>query len=505
MKLAELAECVPGSRVLGDAATEVARVVHDSRRVRRGDLFVALVGTQVDGHRFVQAALEAGASAAAVERAIGLPGNPPLLVVPDARQALGLLAQALAGFPTRKLIVCGITGTNGKTTTTYLARGILEKSGRPTGLLGTIQYEMGERRIRSHMTTPDSTELAEYFAQMVEAGLKAAVMEVSSHALVQHRAAGIEFQVGAFTNLTPEHLDYHKDMPSYKQAKGLLFAGLSSEAWAVLNADDPASQAFAESTPAKVLWYGLDHEAEVHAADVVTDLAGSRFTLTVPGGRIEARTPLLGRHNVRNCLTAAAIGAALGIAPETIAGGLEAVTVVRGRLEPVPTDRGFHVLVDYAHTADALQNALGTVRHLVQGRLIVVFGCGGDRDRLKRPDMAAVAERLADRVILTSDNPRSEDPAAIAAEAAKGFKRPRDVTVELDRRAAIAVALGEAQPGDVVIIAGKGHETYQETSQGIKPFDDRTVAQEILSLQAAGTDETQAERNGAAGGAAGAP
>ncbi len=484
MKLSELMACVPGSRLVGRAEATVSRVVHDSRRVRRGDLFVALRGTRVDGHRFVQTALEAGAEGAVVEGPLRLPGEPALLVAPDTRDALGRLAHALAGFPTRRLIVCGITGTNGKTTTTYLLRSVLEQAGRPAGLIGTISHEIGDRRIRSSMTTPDATDLAGYFAEMVEEGLKAAVMEVSSHALAQRRTAGIEFDVGAFTNLTPEHLDYHRDMPSYREAKGRLFAGLSAGATAVLNADDEASDSFAEETAAEVLWYGLDRPADVTAENVRADLSGSRFTLVTPGGRAEVRTALLGEHNLRNCLTAAACGEALGLPLGRIAAGLEAVTTVRGRLEPVATGRGFHVLVDYAHTADALKNALRTVRKLVPGRLIVVFGCGGDRDRTKRPRMAAVVESLADRVVLTSDNPRSEDPAAIAAEAAGGFRRPEEVTVELDRRLAIARAVREAREGDVVVIAGKGHETYQETSQGTVPFDDREVAREVLEAQA---------------------
>ena len=481
MKLSELAERVPGSRLLGAGETEVRRAVHDSRKpCRPGDLFVALAGTKVDGHRFVQSALEAGASAAVVERAVQLPGEPALLVVPDAREALGLAAHALAGDPTRRLTVCGVTGTNGKTTTTYLVRSILERAGRPTGLIGTIGYQIGERRIRSHMTTPDATDLAAYFAEMVESGCRAAVMEVSSHALHQRRTAGIAFDVGAFTNLSPEHMDYHKDMPSYREAKGRLFASLAENAWAVLNVDDEASRSFADETPASVLWYGLDRPAEVCGEEVETDLSGSRFVLVTPRGRAPVRTALLGRHNVRNCLTAAAIAEALDLPLETVVAGIEGVTTVRGRLEPVSTDRPFAVLVDYAHTADAMENALMTVKDLVANRLIVVFGCGGDRDRQKRPEIARVAERLADRIIVTSDNPRSEDPQAIADEIFAGFSSPDVAPRRLDRRAAIAQAIHEAKPGDVVIIAGKGHETYQETRDGVRPFDDREVAREIL-------------------------
>jgi UDP-N-acetylmuramoyl-L-alanyl-D-glutamate--2,6-diaminopimelate ligase len=482
MKLGELAGRIPGARVLGAADTEIARAVHDSRRVRPGDLFVAMPGAKVDGHEFVQAALEAGACAAVVEHVVDLPSRPPLLVVRDAREALALAAHALAGDPTQRLTVCGITGTNGKTTTSFLTRSILEKSGRRTGVLGTIGYIIGRREIPSQMTTPDADDLAAYFAEMVDSGLTAAVMEVSSHALHQKRTVGINFRVGAFTNLTPEHLDYHKDMVSYREAKGILFAGLAADATAVLNTDDVASQSFADVTAARVLWYGRAARADVTVADVQADVRGSTFTLVTPRGKVRVRTPLLGPHNIANCLTAAAIGEALEVPLEQIVAGIEALMTVRGRLEPVPTPLPFAVLVDYAHKTDALRHALGTVRDLVKGhgRLIVVFGCGGDRDRFKRPAMAKVSEELADRVFVTNDNPRTEKPEAIAAEIVGGFSAMDKVTVELDRRAAIGLALGEARPGDVVIIAGKGHETYQIIGDVTRPFDDSEVAAEVL-------------------------
>ncbi|MBE3069038.1 MAG: UDP-N-acetylmuramoyl-L-alanyl-D-glutamate--2,6-diaminopimelate ligase [Planctomycetes bacterium] len=482
MKLSELASGVPGSRLTGPGDVEIVRAVHDSRRIRAGDLFVALPGTKIDGHQFVQAALDAGAAAAVVERPVDLPAHPPLLVVPDAREALALCAHALAGHPTRRLEVCGVTGTNGKTTTTYLVRGILERAGRPTGVLGTIGYFIGRREIPSRLTTPDADDLAAYFAEMVESGLTAAVMEVSSHALHQRRTAGIRFAVGAFTNLTPEHLDYHKDMISYREAKGILFAGLEADAWAVLNADDPASASFAEATRARVLWYGREPPADVRAEDIRADVCGSRFALVTPRGRAEVRTGLLGVYNIYNCLTAAAIAEALAVPLETIAAGLESVTAIPGRLQPVPTTLSFSVLVDYAHKTDALNHALSTVRDLVagRGRLIVVFGCGGDRDRQKRPKMAKVAQRLADRIVVTNDNPRTEQPEAIARAILGGFDSLDKVTVQLDRHEAIVLALGEARPGDVVVIAGKGHETYQIIGDVTRSFDDREVAAEVL-------------------------
>jgi len=483
MRLGELAKRVAGAQVVGAADVDVVRAVQDSRQVRAGDLFVALPGLHVDGHAFVRAAMEAGAAAALVERPVSLPGKSALLVVPDAHAALGLVAHALAGDPTQRLTVCGITGTNGKTTTSYLTQSVLEAAGRPTGVLGTIEYRIGARRVSSTMTTPDAGVLASYFAEMAEAGLKAAVMEVSSHALHQKRTVGIRFQVGAFTNLTPEHLDYHADMDAYREAKQILFAGLAPEAVAVLNADDAATPFFERATAARVIRFGMDRPADVSAAEVRSGISGSRFVLVTPRGRVACHTVLLGEYNVRNCLAAAAIGEALGLPLDAIAEGIGRLEAVRGRLEAVPTDRPFKVLVDYAHKTEALRNALGTVRRLVegQGRVIVVFGCGGDRDRFKRPEMARVAEQLADRVIVTSDNPRSEDPAAIIGEILKGFSSPSAAAVESDRRKAIAQALGEAQPGDVVIIAGKGHETYQIAQGVTRPFDDCAVAREVLA------------------------
>jgi UDP-N-acetylmuramoyl-L-alanyl-D-glutamate--2,6-diaminopimelate ligase len=483
MRLRELAERIPGARLMGSGDVGVARAIHDSRHVRPGDLFVAISGTKIDGHQFMAAAVEAGARALVVERVPDVLPSVPMLVVPDAREALALAAHAIASDPTRCLKMCGVTGTSGKTTTTYLIRSIFQAAGWPTGLLGTVSYAIGLREIPSEMTTPDSTELAGYFAQMVSSGLQAAVMEVSSHACDQRRIAGIHFDVAAFTNLSPEHRDYHPTMREYASAKARLFEELDARAVAVLNADDDTSRLFEQITAARVITYGLKHPADVTATNVRMSLAGTTFELVTPRGRTQVRTALLGLHNVQNCLTAAAVGEAMDLPLETIAAGIAALPAVRGRLEAVPSAQPLTVLVDYAHKTDALEHCLGTVRDLVhgKGRLIAVFGCGGNRDREKRPDMAGVAERLADRVIVTSDNPRHEQPQAIADEIVKGFSSMRKVTVELDRRAAIALAISEARPGDAVVIAGKGHETYQIIGDVKRPFDDREVAAEILS------------------------
>jgi UDP-N-acetylmuramoyl-L-alanyl-D-glutamate--2,6-diaminopimelate ligase len=483
MKLSELAGRVPGSTLRGSGDADIARAVHDSRQVRPGDLFVALPGTKVDGHDFVAKALESGASAVAVERDVATPNGQPLLMVRSGREALGLAAHALLGDPTRRMTVCGVTGTSGKTTTTYLLRSILQQAGLPTGLIGTISYLTGRREVASTMTTPDSSDLAPYFAEMVECGCKACVMEVSSHALHQQRTAGIHFSVAAFTNLSSEHRDYHRTMKDYRDAKGLLFSRLGADAWAVLNKDDRASKAYTRGRGAKDLWYGLRSKADVTAEDIQFSLSGARFTLRTPRGRVKVRTHLLGRHNVQNCLTAAAVAEALAVPMEAIAAGIEALAMVRGRLEAVPSEKPFAVLVDYAHKTEALRHALATVADLLQGdaRLIVVFGCGGDRDRTKRPKMAEVAEKLADRIIVTNDNPRTEKPETIAAQILKGFVSRRKVTVELDRRAAIAMAISMARPGDAVVIAGKGHEDYQIIGGTKRHFDDRETAAEILT------------------------
>jgi UDP-N-acetylmuramoyl-L-alanyl-D-glutamate--2,6-diaminopimelate ligase len=308
-------------------------------------------------------------------------------------------------------------------------------------------------------------------------------MEVSSHALHQQRTAGIHFSVAAFTNLSSEHRDYHRTMKDYREAKGLLFKGLDADAWAVFNKDDPAGRSYARGRGAKDLWFGLRSKADVTAEDIQPSLAGTRFTIRTLRGRIKVRTHLLGRHNVLNCLTAAAAAEALAIPMEMIAAGIDALATVRGRLEAVPAEKPFKVLVDYAHKTEALRHALTTVADLLEGdaRLIAVFGCGGDRDRTKRPKMAEVAEKLADRIIVTNDNPRTEKPEDIAAQVCKGFLSRRKVTVELDRRTAIARAIAMARPGDVVVIAGKGHEDYQIVGQAKRHFDDREVAAEILA------------------------
>lgn len=490
--LAQLLDAVAGARLLEDAAGDVGvrRVVCDSRQVRPGDLFVAVPGTSVDGHDFLEQAVRQGAAAVMVERPGAAPEGVPTVVVADARLAVALVAHRLAGDPSRALTVCGVTGTNGKTTTTFLLRSILAAAGQRAGLLGTISYQIGDRDVPAPTTTPGPVELAGYLADLVAQGYDAAVMEVSSHALDQWRTAGVHFRVAGFTNLSPEHQDYHKDMASYRQAKGRLFAELEPRAVAVLNRDDETSAAFAEATPAeRVIWYSIHGPADVCATDI--DLATDCTTFTLHVGRWFApvRLRLLGRFNVSNALAAAAMATGLGIDPQTIVRGLEKLRAVPGRLEPVDCGQPFAVLVDYAHTDDALENSLSSVRALVEsGRVIVVFGCGGDRDRSKRPRMAAVAERLADVVIVTSDNPRTEPAEAILDEVMAGFAEPCRVRRITDRAEAIRAAVADADAGDVVLVAGKGHETYQVIGTTRHDFDDRAVAQAALAELGFNTD-----------------
>ncbi|MBI3724441.1 UDP-N-acetylmuramoyl-L-alanyl-D-glutamate--2,6-diaminopimelate ligase, partial [bacterium] len=459
----------------------------DSRRVEPGALFFAIPGSKVDGTAFAREAALKGAVAIVAEKDPGVLGV-PVAIVPSVRRALGLAADRFLGEPSRSVLAFGVTGTNGKTTTTFLLRAILAEAGMSPSLLGTVTYEVAGKTAPSTNTTPDSLSVHRALAETRDAGGRALVMECSSHALDQERTAGVRFAAAILTNVERDHMDYHKNAESYFQAKARLFRGLESEAACVLNDRDPRSAGLAELTRARVLRYGGSPRCDVRARVFRSDLAGSRATLTFPKKRaIRLDLPLVGKHNVENALGAAAAAWAVGVSPETIVRGLESVRCVPGRVEPVVVEhapRAPRVLVDYAHTADALEKVLGYLRPLVRGRLVVVFGCGGDRDRGKRPLMAAAVERHADLAVLTSDNPRSEDPGAILEEVLSGFKRKRAVRILPDRREAIFEAVRRARKDDLLVIAGKGHETGQITRDGVLPFDDRSVAREaLLSLR----------------------
>lgn len=466
--------------------TEVTEVVADSRRCRGGSCFVAVRGAKQDAHRFIPAAVLSGCSAVVCEDASAIPSGTPVAVVDNSRVAVARLAQAVRGWPARRLTCIGVTGTNGKSTTTCLIRDILQAADFCPGLLGTLTYETGGRIVEADQTTPDPLTLADMTAEMVAAGMTHLVMEASSHALHQDRCAGLEFRVGVFTNLTGDHLDYHGTMAEYLRVKRRLFEGMTAGATAVLNLDDPASQSLVEAARAggaRVIFYGLDERAEFFGRVTRADAAGTAFDLVTPGRTVPIRTPLIGRHNVSNCLAAAGACAALGIDLEKIASVLGGVKVVPGRLERVPAAAPFSVFVDYAHTDDAMQNVLTALRPVTKRKLTIVFGCGGDRDRTKRPRMAQVAERLADEVIVTSDNPRTEQPEAIIEEILTGFSPAgrKRIHVQADRRKAIERAIGMSDAGDIVLIAGKGHEKYQIVGATKHHFDDVEVAQQMMA------------------------
>ncbi|HEY5815132.1 MAG TPA: UDP-N-acetylmuramoyl-L-alanyl-D-glutamate--2,6-diaminopimelate ligase [Solirubrobacterales bacterium] len=455
----ELAAVAGGAPVVGDGATEVEELAYDSRRVRAGTLFFCVPGEKSDGHEFASAAVEAGAGALVVERELG-ELDVAQVVVPDARAAMAPMAARFYGDPTSELKVVGITGTNGKTTTAFLLREILDAAGMSCGLLGTVKQVVGGVEEEVERTTPEAIDLQATFRRMLEGGDVAGVMEVSSHALALHRCDAIHFDVGLFTNLTQDHLDFHGDMEEYFQSKRLLFEMRPETA--IINLDDPYGRRLNEEFDC-VTFSSAGVEADLSAAEV-------RLDISLPGD-----------FNVANALGAFAAATALGVEPEVARTALSKAPPPPGRFEPVDEGQPFTVLVDYAHTPDSLENVLRAARRLGRGRVISVFGAGGDRDKGKRPLMGRAGAELSDLAIVTSDNPRSEDPEAIVSEVAAGAPNGSGVEVEVDRRAAIALGLARAEPGDTVVIAGKGHEQGHEFEGGRKiPFDDREVAREEL-------------------------
>lgn len=457
----------------------------DSRLVERGDVFVAVRGTAFDGHDFIEQAIANGAGTIVcqAERPVRVtPGAAcPVVSVENAAVAVGRLAQAANGQPGAALTNLAVTGTNGKTTVSFLVQTCLKYAGRPCGLLGTVLYDTGAGLKPAPLTTPDALAIAELQRQMVRAGATHMITEASSHALSQDRLAGIAFKAAAFTNLTGDHLDYHRTEREYLAAKTRLFTSLAPRATAVLNKESPESEVIAGQTQANICWYAVDQPADLSAYIESMTTAGTRLRLEYAGHSAVVTTPLLGRYNVANHLAAAGLCLATGLDLSTVAAGLSALKIIPGRLEKVG-DADFSVIVDYAHTDDALGNVLATLKPLCRGRLIVVFGCGGDRDKTKRPRMARVAQSLGDCVIVTSDNPRSEDPEAIIRDIAAGFDKAEAeaIVIEPDRRTAIERAIEQAQANDIVLIAGKGHEDYQIIGTERLHFSDREVAMECL-------------------------
>ena len=470
-------------RIEGGEDTAIRGLSYDSRKVAEGDLFFCVPGTRSDGHQYAELAVRSGAVALCVERPTG--AGVPEIVVSDARRAMPLIAAEFLGRPADKLTILGVTGTNGKTTTAYMLESILTAAGRTAGLIGTIETRIAGERRPGVRTTPESLDLQLLFAEMVEHGVDAVAMEVTSHALVLHRVEGVRFAAAAFTNLSQDHLDFHSGMEDYFQAKRMLFVPERTDR-AAINVDDPHGRRLLESTEIPTFGFGATAtDADVRAVDIELGDAQSSFTIVTPEGSIAARTNLVGAFNVSNCLAAAATALAAGIDLGAIEKGLNSLRSVPGRFEPVDEGQPFAVVVDYAHTPDSLDNVLRAARRMVEardGRVICVFGCGGDRDRGKRPLMGQVVAKLADVAIVTSDNPRSEEPKAIIDEILEGIVATGTTpsAVLVDRAEAIAEAVEEARPGDIVVIAGKGHETGQEFADHTIPFDDRIVVADAL-------------------------
>jgi UDP-N-acetylmuramoyl-L-alanyl-D-glutamate--2,6-diaminopimelate ligase len=484
MKLEDLVTALDSARLVGSGETVITGLSYDSRSTRPGDLFIAVQGTHCDTHcdgsRFAAQAVERGAAAVLTDRPLDPALPVPRLRVEDARAAKARVAAEFYRHPSRSLDCVGVTGTNGKTTVTHMLKSILDMDGRSTGLIGTIHHQIGKRTVVSRNTTPDPVELQRYLAEMVDENQSTAVMEVSSHALSQDRVGQVDFKVGIFTNLTRDHLDYHGTMEAYAEAKSRLFRMLPEDAAAVINGDDPAAKAMAKAARCRVVRYGFSPGCQVTAELRRLDIDGFSMILETPEGAVDVTSRLPGRFNVMNALAASAAALALGAPLSAVKIGLETLRSIRGRMESVDCGQDFRVIVDYAHTHDALKNLLSHLKPLTAGRLITVFGCGGDRDRTKRPLMAQAAAALSDHLFVTSDNPRSEDPGAIIEDILKGVEKGTPLTVEPDRKSAIEQAIAMAAGGDIVVIAGKGHENYQILKDETVDFDDRTVAEEAL-------------------------
>jgi len=503
MKLRDLVRGLEHRQIHGKASVEIEGIAYNSRRVERGSVFVAMKGQDADGHDYVEEAIERGARAVVLEDENRRIGKIPTVVVENSRKALGVISSAFFGNPSAKMTLIGVTGTNGKTTTTYLAESILKGTGFRTGVIGTIDYHFEGTFRRATTTTPESYELQKMLKEMLEQGISHVIMEVSSHALHQHRTEGCHFDIGVFTNLTPDHLDYHKTMDHYFESKASLFThflrqSMKPHSVALINLDDPKGRALWERFPLPKMSYGLEGgERHISAKDIHATITGLSATVITPNGGFSFHSPLLGEFNLYNILASAGIGLALKVDLEAVRSGIETLGGVPGRVERIRNDRGVHVFVDYAHTPDALERILRTLKNAKGGgRIITVFGCGGDRDRRKRPLMGAIAGRYSDLAVITSDNPRTEDPTAIIEEIEQGMRTESIPAIDrkelgrgfgekgyvkvLGRREGIRLAVELAKAGDVVLIAGKGHEDYQIIGRERFPFDDRHEIREAL-------------------------
>jgi UDP-N-acetylmuramoyl-L-alanyl-D-glutamate--2,6-diaminopimelate ligase len=494
MKLNQLLEPVTGYQLHGDGTMDISGVTCDSRKVSPGYLFFALRGANSDGHRFIDSAVTSGATAIVLEDEACAPNDIPWVKVSDGRTAMALIAAEFYGNPTAAVPLIGITGTNGKTTTTYLIEAILAAAGIPAAVLGTISYRFGSTRIEASHTTPESTELQAAFRKLADAGAGSFVMEVSSHALEQKRVDGCHFDVGIFSNLTRDHLDYHISMESYREAKTRLFSELLTpdnikpHRSAVINMDDPSAETIRARSACPVITFGIDYPGDVRPVEVSVSVRGISGCISTPKGEFPFASKLLGRFNLSNILAAVSAGIALDLPLSAIKSGIEQHATVPGRMQRVDNECGITLLVDYAHTGDALENVLSTLKELATARIITIFGCGGDRDPGKRPIMGRIAAQWSDLAIVTSDNPRTEDPLKIleqvrqgilpleikectSGDIAEGFSTKSFIVME-NRREAIRLAIRVARPGDIILLAGKGHEDYQIIGTTKHHFDD---------------------------------
>ena len=476
MLLSELA-MTAGLRYTGTDA-DVLSIEYDSRRVKKGSMFCCVVGQMFDGHAFAESAVKAGAVALLVERE--LPLDVPQIIVKHARKAMAEMAAAFYGYPQREMLMLGVTGTNGKTSTTYMVKSIAEQAGKKVGIIGTIRNMIGQESLHTDRTTPESVDLFRLLRTMADAHVDIVMMEVSSHALEQYRVHGIKFDAALFTNLTQDHLDYHKTFENYLAAKKILFKNAKK---AIINVDDPYAHRIMEDLTIPVLTFGVRDRADFTSTDIDITTRGVTFDLHTPAGDCRMNLPIPGLFSVFNAMGAVGLAHAIGIRLDHIKAGLEAMTSVSGRLEPVTAGMNvpYSVFIDYAHTPDALENVLKTVREFAKHRVICVFGCGGNRDRAKRPIMGEAAGRFSELAIVTSDNPRNENPMDIIDTIVEGVKRSGTNYVVIEnRKEAIDYALSIAEPDDVILIAGKGHENYQEINGTKYHFDDKEIVEELL-------------------------
>lgn len=483
MKLHTLISYLQPYKIYSGDNPNISSIENDSRNIQKGSLFICIKGFNVDGHDYAALAVQNGAVAIIAEKELDL--SVPVIVVPDSKRAMAVLADAYFRQPSRQLHLIGITGTNGKTTISHLIEKIISDSGKKTGLIGTMYTKIGRKEYEVKNTTPDSLTLQKIFNQMVDEGVNSTVMEVSSHALDEGRVHGCDFNIAVFSNLTQDHLDYHKTMEAYKNAKGLLFSQLGScfqhnpPKYAILNNDDEATRSYIRSTAAHILTFGIDRKSDLQAKNIQMTSSGTTFELISPFGIHIVSMQLIGKFSVYNVLASIGAGIATGIPIEQIIQSIKEVQGVSGRFETVDAGQDFSVIVDYSHTPDSLKNALTTVKQFAKKRVFVIIGCGGDRDRSKRPIMAEIACRFSSDPIFTSDNPRSEDPKQILLDMEDGVQGYQYKTI-IDRKEAIHYAVKAASAGDVILIAGKGHETYQLIGNQMIHFDDREVAKEAI-------------------------